>query len=83
MDDNSSVFLKYSFKLRWIRQWYQSKKPQEELPLVQAQPVSLAAPNLDLTSQWGDFQFDNNFWQEMMYSDIFVPSATVQSTNES
>ncbi|KAH6984751.1 hypothetical protein BKA56DRAFT_671225 [Ilyonectria sp. MPI-CAGE-AT-0026] len=55
LDDNMSVFLKYSSKLRWIRQWYLSKIPQEpEVPVVEA-------PN------WAvDFEFDENFWQELM-----------------
>lgn len=55
LDDNMSVFLKYSSKLRWIRQWYLSKIPQEpEVPVVEA-------PN------WAvDYEFDESFWQELM-----------------
>lgn len=71
MDDDSSVFMKYAFKLRWIRQWYLSKKPQDEERPVEAQPLNLATPNVDMMSQWAEYQFDDNFWQDLMSSDIF------------
>ncbi|KAF4991988.1 hypothetical protein FDECE_13852 [Fusarium decemcellulare] len=69
MEDGSSVFLKCSFKTRWIRQWYISKLPQEQQvevpqlsqPLIE--PPSLVDPN----PEWAaNFQFDDEFWAELM-----------------
>ncbi|KAF7555776.1 hypothetical protein G7Z17_g1910 [Cylindrodendrum hubeiense] len=55
LDDDTSIFVKYSSKLRWIRQWYMSKIPQEpQMPL--AEPPDWTV----------DFEFDDNFWQELM-----------------
>ena len=65
LDDGSGVFLKYSFKLKWIRQWYMSRIPQEQPPLAEAQDVDMPAPDYPVN----DVQFDENFWQELMSAD--------------
>ncbi|KAH7143797.1 hypothetical protein EDB81DRAFT_507255 [Dactylonectria macrodidyma] len=61
LDDGGSVFLKYSFKLRWVRQWFLSRIVQQQPPLAEAETE--AAPQPD----WAvDFEFDEDFWQELM-----------------
>ncbi|KAF5668159.1 cercosporin resistance [Fusarium heterosporum] len=65
MEDGSSVFLKSSFKVRWIRQWYLSKIPQEE----QQEPQTAMEPSTVLQSNpnWAaNFQFDDEFWADLM-----------------
>ncbi|KAF4998285.1 hypothetical protein FGRMN_3334 [Fusarium graminum] len=65
MEDGSSVFLKSSFKVRWIRQWYLSKIPQEE----QQEPQTAMEPTTVLQSNpnWAaNFQFDDEFWADLM-----------------
>ncbi|KAM0435910.1 hypothetical protein ACHAPT_002802 [Fusarium lateritium] len=74
MEDGSSVFLKCSFKVRWIRQWYMSKIPQEEQQQQQQQHVeapcaALAQPPsmVEPTPDWAaNFQFDDDFWADLM-----------------
>ncbi|CAM1503117.1 Fc.00g078930.m01.CDS01 [Cosmosporella sp. VM-42] len=65
MDDGSGVFLKYSYKLKWIRQWYMSRIPQEQPPIADIQNADMPAPELN-TNSFSDFQYDENFWQELM-----------------
>ncbi|KAI1062868.1 hypothetical protein LB507_005664, partial [Fusarium sp. FIESC RH6] len=63
MEDGSSVFLKSSFKVRWIRQWYMSKIPQDEQREIEQAQVVLEPAN----PNWaGDFQFDDEFWADLM-----------------
>ncbi|KAK7421728.1 hypothetical protein QQZ08_009816 [Neonectria magnoliae] len=74
LDDGTSVFLKYSFKARWIRQWFNSKMPPEQQPQPQEQQQQQQQPTLpaalpvtEATPDWAaDFHFDENFWQELM-----------------
>ncbi|KAM0340896.1 hypothetical protein ACHAPU_010313 [Fusarium lateritium] len=65
MEDGSSVFLKSSFKVRWIRQWYLSKIPQEEQqePQIAMEPSSVLQSNPNWTA---NFQFDDEFWADLM-----------------
>ncbi|KAM0211275.1 hypothetical protein ACHAQD_010333 [Fusarium lateritium] len=66
MEDGSSVFLKSSFKVRWIRQWYLSKVPQEE-QLEQQQTAMEPSSVLQSNPDWAaDFQFDDEFWADLM-----------------
>lgn len=73
MEDGSSVFLKCSFKVRWIRQWYMSKIPQEEQQQQQQQvetpSAALVQPSsvVEPTPDWAvNFQFDDDFWADLM-----------------
>jgi hypothetical protein len=65
MEDGSSVFLKSSFKVRWLRQWYLSKVPQEEQLQQQTamEPSSVLQSNPDWAA---NFQFDDEFWADLM-----------------
>ncbi|KAF4974797.1 hypothetical protein FZEAL_8351 [Fusarium zealandicum] len=66
MEDGSSVFLKCGFKVRWIRQWYASKVPQEqqmEQPQTMEEPSRVMAPTPDWATS---FQFDDEFWVDLM-----------------
>ncbi|KAM0331110.1 hypothetical protein ACHAPQ_006163 [Fusarium lateritium] len=66
MEDGSSVFLKSSFKVRWIRQWYLSKVPQEE-QLEQQQTAMEPSSVLQSNPDWAaNFQFDDEFWADLM-----------------
>ncbi|KAF7560936.1 hypothetical protein G7046_g3209 [Stylonectria norvegica] len=67
LDDGSAAFLKYSFKMRWISQWYLARQPpdQQQNQQSMAQQSVEAFPSTDF-AQWGDFQFDESFWQELM-----------------
>jgi hypothetical protein len=63
MEDGSSIFLKSSFKVRWIRQWYMGKIPQDEQREIEQAQVVLEPAN----PNWaGDFQFDDEFWADLM-----------------
>ncbi|KAI6767389.1 hypothetical protein HG530_005398 [Fusarium avenaceum] len=65
MEDGSSVFLKSSFKTRWLRQWYLSKVPQEEQ--LQQQTAMEPSSVLQNSPDWAaDFQFDDEFWADLM-----------------
>ncbi|EEU42974.1 uncharacterized protein NECHADRAFT_83628 [Fusarium vanettenii 77-13-4] len=76
MEDGSSVFLKCSFKVRWIRQWYTSKIPQEEQQQQHQQQQHVQTPCTALaqtqsviepTPDWAaNFQFDDDFWADLM-----------------
>ncbi|KAI8662450.1 Zn(2)-C6 fungal-type domain-containing protein [Fusarium sp. Ph1] len=75
MEDGSSVFLKCSFKVRWIRQWYTTKIPQEEQQQHQQQqhvetPCAALAQTqsvIEPTPDWAaNFQFDDDFWADLM-----------------
>ncbi|KAJ4204298.1 hypothetical protein NW767_004490 [Fusarium falciforme] len=75
MEDGSSVFLKCSFKVRWIRQWYMNKIPQEEQQQQQQQqhvetPCAALAQTqsvIEPTPDWAaNFQFDDDFWADLM-----------------
>ncbi|KAG8668594.1 hypothetical protein FPOAC1_007977 [Fusarium poae] len=68
MEDGSSVFLKSSFKVRWIRQWYMSKIPQDEQrEIEQAQAALEPSTVLQSNPNWAaDFQFDDDFWADLM-----------------
>ncbi|KAI8661409.1 Zn(2)-C6 fungal-type domain-containing protein [Fusarium keratoplasticum] len=75
MEDGSSVFLKCSFKVRWIRQWYMNKIPQEEQQQHQQQqhvetPCAALAQTqsvIEPTPDWAaNFQFDDDFWADLM-----------------
>ncbi|KAF5235576.1 hypothetical protein FAUST_6995 [Fusarium austroamericanum] len=68
MEDGSSVFLKSSFKVRWIRQWYLSKIPQDEQrEIEQAQAALEPSTVLQSNPNWAaDFQFDDEFWADLM-----------------
>ncbi|KAM0250135.1 hypothetical protein ACHAP5_002452 [Fusarium lateritium] len=66
MEDGSSVFLKSSFKVRWLRQWYLSKVPQGE-QLQQQQTAMEPSSVLQSNPDWAaDFQFDDEFWADLM-----------------
>lgn len=81
LDDGSSVYLKYSFKLRWIRHWYLVRAPQEQQPLAEAQGVTASVPDLGM-DQWNDIEIDQNFWQELM-AVYDADSMTMDATNTS
>lgn len=68
MEDGSSVFLKSSFKVRWIRQWYMSKIPQDEQREIEQAQVAVEPSNvLQSNPNWAaDFQFDDEFWADLM-----------------
>lgn len=65
LDDGTSVFYKYVFKLRWIRQWYLARVPQTQAPPTDLQPFSMPEPGEGL-GEMVDFNFDEQFWQELM-----------------
>ena len=71
LDDGNSTFLKYSFKIRWIRQWFLSKIPQEQQQL----PTSTSIPTPPLVDPTGsalehldNFQPDESLWLALMSS---------------
>ncbi|KAM5369724.1 hypothetical protein ACJZ2D_008871 [Fusarium nematophilum] len=69
MEDGSSVFLKCSFKVRWIRQWYVSRIPQEQAqppPPPQTMHPSAASFTEPIPDWAADFQFDDEFWADLM-----------------
>ncbi|KAJ4265035.1 hypothetical protein NW762_005278 [Fusarium torreyae] len=68
MEDGSSVFLKSSFKVRWIRQWYLAKIPQEEQQeMPQSQTAVEPSMVLQNNPDWAsNFQFDDEFWADLM-----------------
>ncbi|KAH6890633.1 hypothetical protein B0T10DRAFT_486368 [Thelonectria olida] len=79
LDDGTSIFLKYSYKARWIRQWVVSKLPaDEQQPAVTTAATATAASTattvvtgaqteVEGMPDWAaNFQFDENFWQELM-----------------
>jgi hypothetical protein len=69
MEDGSSVFLKSCFKVRWIRQWYLSKIPQEEQQLLVQQPQTTVESSSVLQSNpdWAtNLQFDDEFWADLL-----------------
>ncbi|KAF5261659.1 hypothetical protein FOXYS1_7640 [Fusarium oxysporum] len=69
MEDGSSVFLKSCFKVRWIRQWYLSKIPEEEQQLLVQQPQTAVESSSVLQSNpdWAtNLQFDDEFWADLL-----------------
>ncbi|KAL9565924.1 hypothetical protein ACKAV7_010106 [Fusarium commune] len=69
MEDGSSVFLKSCFKVRWIRQWYLSKIPEEEQQLLVQQPQTSVESSSVLQSNpdWAtNLQFDDEFWADLL-----------------
>lgn len=69
MEDGSSVFLKSCFKVRWIRQWYLSKIPEEEQQLLVQQPQTAVESSSVLQSNpdWAtNPQFDDEFWADLL-----------------
>ncbi|KAF4345015.1 cercosporin resistance [Fusarium beomiforme] len=68
MEDGSSVFLKSCFKVRWIRQWYLSKIPQEELQLIEQPQTTVEQSNaLQNNPDWAtNLQFDDDFWADLL-----------------
>lgn len=83
LDDGTSVYLKYSSRMRWIRQWYLSRIPAEEQPVVTTGDLDGTGDGEDLgMGQWTDGQMDDTFWQELMSFEIFdfpMPNAPVQN----
>ncbi|KAF5684212.1 cercosporin resistance [Fusarium circinatum] len=69
MEDGSSVFLKSCFKVRWIRQWYLSKIPEEEQQLLVQQPQTAVESSsaLQISPDWAtNIQFDDEFWADLL-----------------
>lgn len=85
LDDGTSIFLKFSYKARWIRQWVISKLPADEQQRSVMAGAAVTTSSTVVTGlattgvqqqvhaegegmpDWaGDFQFDENFWQELM-----------------
>ncbi|KAF4428278.1 cercosporin resistance [Fusarium acutatum] len=69
MEDGSSVFLKSCFKVRWIRQWYLSKIPEDEQQLLVPQPPTAMESSSVFQSNpdWAtNFQFDDEFWADLL-----------------
>ncbi|KAG5799876.1 hypothetical protein H9Q69_001080 [Fusarium xylarioides] len=69
MEDGSSVFLKSCFKVRWIRQWYLSKIPEEEQQLLVPQPQTAVESSsaLQVNPDWAtNLQFDDEFWADLL-----------------
>lgn len=88
-DDGTGIYVLYSYKLRWIRQWYLARIPGEG---QQQQPAEAndGTPNVEtatdpMLSQWTDFQFDESFWQQLFafdptYQDAFMGHTTQSET---
>ncbi|KAF5967046.1 cercosporin resistance protein [Fusarium bulbicola] len=69
MEDGSSAFLKSCFKVRWIRQWYLSKIPEEEQQLLVQQPQTAVESSsaLQISPDWAtNIQFDDQFWADLL-----------------
>lgn len=79
LDDGGSVYMKYSSRMRWIRQWYLSRIGVEDQPIV-ATGVDVQAE--EGMGNWTDGQMDDSFWQELMSFEIFdfpMPNAQMQN----
>ena len=71
LEDGASAFSKYSFKLRWIRQWFQSKVPPDQPPSDHIlEPLAKLSDPQDAFAasgmsalDMGDFGSDEGFWQ--------------------
>ncbi|KAF4423679.1 hypothetical protein F53441_14267 [Fusarium austroafricanum] len=81
MEDGSSVFLKSCFKVKWIRQWYLSKIPQEEVeqPQTEIEPSNMLQNNPD----WANgLQFDDEYWADLLTGfdmEAFEKSLTINA----
>lgn len=59
--DGSPAVLKYTFKFRWLKQWYYTRTQQEARP---GMDMSAMADALQM-----EFGFDEEFWRAVMLSD--------------
>lgn len=80
LDDGSAALQKYSFKIRWIRQWYLSKLPQAQVEIPEGPEPVATTPARSETAfggdggvTWGDIQLDEGFWQNILALDGIYP----------
>ena len=71
VDDGGSIFTKYCFKLRWVRQWYQSKispDQQHATPAANAAAAEEVGEQGDML-QFADLDWGNSMWEELFSSE--------------
>ncbi|RFU77345.1 hypothetical protein TARUN_4897 [Trichoderma arundinaceum] len=65
LDGGGAQFCRLSFKLRWIRQWYLSRMPQEQPSMAETQPPSEPLPESDVVF-WQEYEFEDALWPDFM-----------------
>ncbi|KAM0247379.1 hypothetical protein ACHAQJ_009865 [Trichoderma viride] len=65
LDGGDAQFCRLSFKLRWIRQWYLSRIPQEQPSMAETQPPSDLIQDTD-TVFWQEYEFEDALWPDFM-----------------
>ncbi|UKZ82572.1 hypothetical protein TrVFT333_010364 [Trichoderma virens FT-333] len=65
LDGGGAQFCRLSFKLRWIRQWYLSRIPQEQPVMAEAQPPGDPLPDPDAVF-WQEYEFEDALWPDFM-----------------
>ncbi|UKZ56835.1 hypothetical protein TrVGV298_010679 [Trichoderma virens] len=65
LDGGGAQFCRLSFKLRWIRQWYLSRIPQEQQVMAEAQPPGDPLPDPDAVF-WQEYEFEDALWPDFM-----------------
>ncbi|KAL7948591.1 hypothetical protein V8C42DRAFT_351640 [Trichoderma barbatum] len=81
LDGGGAQFCRLSFKLRWIRQWYLSKIPQEQPVMAETQPSGeppLQDPDVVF---WQEYEFEDALWPDFMtmYNPNFVAAPVTET----
>ncbi|KAK5991328.1 Transcription factor himD-like protein [Cladobotryum mycophilum] len=80
LDGGGTLFCRFSFKLRWIRQWYLSKISQEPSTLPETERPPSVEPPQDGDLMWQDYyNFDDGFWADFMT--MYDPALTALPTD--
>lgn len=81
LDGGGAQFCRFSFKLRWIRQWYLSRVPQEQQPsMAETQPPSDPLQDPDAVF-WQEYEFEDALWPDFMttYNLNFVATPATET----
>jgi hypothetical protein len=73
LEAGGAQFCRFSFKLRWIRQWYLSRVPQEEQQQQQQPAATAAEAQLPGGSGEALQDLDGVFWDELELGDALWP----------
>ncbi|KAH6605343.1 hypothetical protein Trco_007050 [Trichoderma cornu-damae] len=65
VDGDCAQFFRLSSKLRWIRQWYLSRIPQEQPSMDDTQPPSEPFPYSDVVF-WQGYELEGALWPDYM-----------------
>ncbi|KAL6826398.1 hypothetical protein V8C40DRAFT_244106 [Trichoderma camerunense] len=73
LDGGGTQFCRLSFKLRWIRQWYLSRVPQEQPVMAETQPPGEPLTDPDAVF-WQEYEFEDALWPDFMtmYNPNFI-----------